>query len=171
ADDVQAEIAALRRRRADLLGDDTPEDLDRRRRELADRIAAEPDGSRTEAPAPAPDSATEDDPVEEASEAERKLAGLRAADREPAAAAAVAAPVEESTSVLEAAQEAARSARDRLQEALADAPPELLENAKSSLASLAAEERDSAAVVATALGRVNWIGGQGRIDEFSSAER
>ncbi|HJC30012.1 MAG TPA: AAA family ATPase [Candidatus Dietzia intestinipullorum] len=209
ADDVQAEIAALRRRRADLLGDDTPEDLDRRRRELADRIAAEPDGSGTEAPAPAPDSATEDDPVEAASEAERKLAGLRAADRTAASEAAshrtelatrtaltadaaraadeaeaalaaaresatdteLAAAVEESTSVLEVAQEAARSARDRLQEALADAPPELLENAKSSLASLAAEERDSAAVVATALGRVNWIGGQGRLDEVSSAER
>ena len=39
-----------------------------------------------------------------------------------------------------------------LEDALADAPPDLLENARASLATLAAEERDSAAAVATATG-------------------
>ncbi|WP_412523637.1 ATP-binding protein, partial [Dietzia lutea] len=65
----------------------------------------------------------------------------------------------------------AQQARAALEDALADAPPDLLDNARASLATLAAEERDSAAAVATALGRVNAIGDQGRLEAVATAER
>lgn len=73
--------------------------------------------------------------------------------------------------VAETAREIANRAAQHLDEALADAPPELLDNARASLASLLAEERDSAAAVATALGRVNAIGDQGRLEDVSATER
>lgn len=72
---------------------------------------------------------------------------------------------------LEEARESARAARASLDEALSDAPPELLENARASLATLRNEERESAGAVATALGRVNAIGDQGRLGDVSAAER
>lgn len=71
----------------------------------------------------------------------------------------------------EAAREAAREARLKLDDALAAAPPELLNNARASLTALVAEERESAEAVAAALGRVNAIGDQGRLDEVSVSER
>src|SRR5699024_8665628 len=49
--------------------------------------------------------------------------------------------------------------------------PGLLDNARASLSSLAAEERESAAAVATSMGRVNAIGDQGRLAGVASAER
>lgn len=69
------------------------------------------------------------------------------------------------------AREKARVARERLDTALADAPPELLTNVRASHAALIAEERESAAAVATALGKVNAIGDQGRLGDVGSAER
>ena len=72
---------------------------------------------------------------------------------------------------LEEARESARAARASLDEALSDAPPELLENARASLATLRNEERESAGAVATALGRVNAIGDHGRLGDVSAAER
>ncbi|MDX2355743.1 AAA family ATPase [Dietzia sp. PP-33] len=73
--------------------------------------------------------------------------------------------------VVDSTREAVVRARARLDEALADAPPELLENARASLAALVSEERDGAAAVATALGRVNAIGEQGRLGDVAVAER
>ncbi|MBB1025259.1 ATP-binding protein, partial [Dietzia sp. DQ12-76] len=71
----------------------------------------------------------------------------------------------------DARREAAREARARLEEALAEAPPELLDNARASLAALVAEERESASAVATALGRVSAISDQGRLGDVAVAER
>ena len=83
----------------------------------------------------------------------------------------LAAAVERTRAVVESAQEAAARARTRLDDALADAPPELLDIARASLAALISEERESASAVATALGRVNAIGDQGRLGDVATAER
>lgn len=81
------------------------------------------------------------------------------------------AAVERTTFEVDSRRETARQARARLDETLADAPPELLENARASLAALVAEERECASAVATALGRVNAIGDQGRLGDVAVAER
>lgn len=78
---------------------------------------------------------------------------------------------ERTSSRLAEAREAARRARAALDDALGDSPPELLENARASLTALRAEERESAAAVATALGLVNAIGDQGRLGDVASAEQ
>lgn len=224
AEGLRAEVAALRRRRADLLGADTPQDLEDRRADLLALLAdaSEPTDEQEGGPA-APDadgpekcggSTVDDadgagDPAEETAVAEQALARCRADDRaadveaatlrtEHATKAALAAEAAdrlgECRDELSAAREAvsdrdleeaeaetrehARSAREKaqqakaaLEDALADAPPDLLDNARASLATLAAEERDSAAAVATALGRVNAIGDQGRLEAVATAER
>ncbi|AWH92359.1 AAA family ATPase [Dietzia lutea] len=210
AEGLRAEVAALRRRRADLLGADTPEDLEDRRADLrallADALepAAEEGGGSTAA-----DADGAGDPAEEAADAEQALARCRADDRaadveaatlktEHATKAALAAEAAgrlgecrdalsaareavsdrdleeaeaETRAHAQAAREKAQQARAALEDALADAPPDLLDNARASLATLAAEERDSAAAVATALGRVNAIGDQGRLEAVATAER
>lgn len=224
AEGLRAEVAALRRRRADLLGADTPQDLEDRRADLRALLADAPQPAAEEGGGPAtPDAdgaekggrSTADDadgagdPVEEAANAEQALARCRADDRaadveaatlrtehatKTALTAEAAGRLGECRDALSAAREAvsdrdleeaetetgehAQSAREKaqqaragLKDALADAPPDLLDNARASLATLAAEERDSAAAVATALGRVNAIGDQGRLEAVATAER
>lgn len=83
----------------------------------------------------------------------------------------LAAAMERTRVVVDSTRETAGQARSRLDEALADAPPELLENARASLAVLVVEERESASAVATALGRVNAIGDQGRLGDVAVADR
>ena len=210
AEGLRAEVAALRRRRADLLGADTPQDLEDRRADLRALLADAPEPAAEEEGGPAaPDADGAGDPAEETANAEQALARCRADDRaadveaatlrtehatKAALAAEAAGRLGECRDALSAAREAvsdrdleeaeaetrehAQSARDKaqqaraaLEDALADAPPDLLENARASLATLAAEERDSAAAVATALGRVNAIGDQGRLEAVATAER
>ena len=210
AEGLRAEVAALRRRRADLLGADTPQDLEDRRADLRALLADAPEPAAEEEGGPAaPDADGAGDPAEETANAEQPLARCRADDRaadveaatlrtehatKAALAAEAAGRLGECRDALSAAREAvsdrdleeaeaetrehAQSARDKaqqaraaLEDALADAPPDLLENARASLATLAAEERDSAAAVATALGRVNAIGDQGRLEAVATAER
>lgn len=72
---------------------------------------------------------------------------------------------------LDEARADAHKARTALDDALADAPPEVLDNARASLTALQNEERESAAAVATALGRVNAIVDQGRLGDVSAADR
>lgn len=210
AEGLRAEVTALRRRRADLLGADTPQDLEDRRADLLALLAdaSEPTDEEEGGPA-APDADGAGDPAEEAAIAEQALARCRADDRaadveaatlrtehatKAALAAEAAGRVGECRTALSAAREEvsdrdleeaeaetrehARSAREKaqqaraaLEDALADAPPDLLDNARASLATLEAEERDSAAAVATALGRVNAIGDQGRLEAVATAER
>ena len=210
AEGLRAEVAALRRRRADLLGADTPQDLEDRRADLRALLADAPEPAAEEEGGPAaPDADGAGDPAEETANAEQALARCRADDRaadveaatlrtehatKAALAAEAAGRLGECRDALSAAREAvsdrdleeaeaetrehAQSARDKaqqaraaLEDALADAPPDLLENARASLATLAAEERDSAAAVATALGRVNAIGDLGRLEAVATAER
>lgn len=211
AEALRAEIAALRRRRTDLLGGDSSEDLAARREELSSLVLSGPSatGGSTDDRAGRTDVETSDDPVAEAAAAEGELSRCRAEDRAASAeaetlrtehstrtaladeaarrhsecSAALAAAREdvadrrleeageETRLRAEAAREKARQAKARLDDALADAPPGLLDNARASLASLAAEERDSAAAVATSLGRVNAIGDQGRLEGVAAAER
>ena len=210
AEGLRAEVTALRRRRADLLGADTPQDLEDRRADLRALLADAPEPAAEEEGGPAaPDADGAGDPAEETANAEQALARCRADDRaadveaatlrtehatKAALAAEAAGRLGECRDALSAAREAvsdrdleeaeaetrehAQSARDKaqqaraaLEDALADAPPDLLENARASLATLAAEERDSAAAVATALGRVNAIGDQGRLEAVATAER
>ena len=213
---LRAEIAALRRRRVDLLAGDTPEDLARRREALSIEIGSAPavpappaDGEKSEGTPEAPVGGSVGDLAADAAAAENRLARCRAEDRaasaeaetlrtdlatrralaeeaeqrlreseDALAAARVAVPdsdleaeVDRSRTLADTAREAATAARKRLDDALADAPPGLLENARASLATLVAEERDSAAAVATALGRVNAIGDQGRLEDVAVAER
>lgn len=213
---LRAEVEALRRRRTDLLGEDTLDDLIGRRDALREQY---PDGSAPRDPDhdDQEDPAQGDsengpaavDPASAAGSAEKELAERRAEDRIAATEAETArtdhatrsalateaesrlaerlvalevaretitdlalSEVEERTRArVDEAREAARQARASLEEALADAPPELLENARASLLALRAEERDSAGAVATALGRVNAIGDQGRLGDVSAAER
>ena len=223
ADSLRADIVALRRRRADLLGADTPDDLARRRASLAVALETEP---KTET-APETEPATAECSTErdgDSSEpgagslselataftaAEEHLSRCRAEERAVAAEAEtlrtdlatrsaleaeasgrlqdcedalvaaratasdqeLAAALDRTTRVADAAREAAGQARARLDDALADAPPELLDNARASLSALVAEERESAAAVATALGRVNAIGDQGRLEDVAVADR
>ena len=210
AEGLRAEVAALRRRRADLLGADNPQDLEDRRADLRALLADAPEPAAEEEGGPAaPDADGAGDPAEETANAEQALARCRADDRaadveaatlrtehatKAALAAEAAGRLGECRDALSAAREAvsdrdleeaeaetrehAQSARDKaqqaraaLEDALADAPPDLLENARASFATLAAEERDSAAAVATALGRVNAIGDQGRLEAVATAER
>lgn len=218
---LRAEIEALRRRRTDLLGEDTLEDLIARRDALREQLPE--NGTPRDAGAVVEDSPVEGhsatdpvtggpgaaDPTADAESAEKILDERRAEDRIAATEAETArtdyatrsallteaeSRLEERVGALEAAREAvpdlelsaaeertrvrvgeareaARKAHALLDEALADAPPELLENARASLAALQAEERDSSAAVATALGRVNAIGDQGRLADVSAAER
>lgn len=213
---LRAEIEALRRRRADLLGEDTLGDLLGRRDAL---LRQHPEGSEPgDAALDADGGPTQDDseggpvavdPAAAADSAERHLAERRAEDRVAAAEAETArtdhatrsalategeSRLAERLAALEAARgaitdsalsevedrtrarvdelrELARRARISLEEALADAPPELLHNARASLEALRAEERDSAGAVATALGRVNAIGDQGRLGDVAAADR
>lgn len=220
AEDARAEVAALRRRRIDLLGHDTPEDLHGRRQALADELAIAPEDPGPEAPAdtardPDPDPETGPDaepgaaPAGDPGEAESRVAALRDEDRAAAAEAEscrtelatrealasvagqrmreeaealdraresspdrdLADAEDRAGKLADTAREIAQRARERLQEALADAPPELLDNARASLSALVAEERESAAAVATALGRVNAIGDQGRLEDVAAADR
>lgn len=227
ADGLRAEVDALRRRRADLLGGDTAEDLQATVEDLTarlDRVRPAPDPGAEEpagegAPAePAADRAGDrvdtvggspSDLAVEAADAEDHLRRCRSEDRSAATEAETlrteyatrtaladeaAARVSEARDALvaardeaadedvekaaeearvraAAAREKAERAKRELNEALADAPPGLLDNARASLASLAAEERDSAAAVATALGRVTAIGDQGRYEDVAAAER
>ena len=217
AEEVRAEISALRRRRADLLGDDTPDDLARRRdalRAQTDRSSAAGDDPDTSAGGDGGGdqtsvSGTGGDPVMVARQAEEALAHRRAEDRAASSevqslrtdfatrsaladeAATRAAECEETLAEarravvdeqldeaedlarrrVEEARAAAHREHLRLDEVVADAPPALLENARASLTGLEAEERRASEAVATALGLVNAIGDQGRLDEVSSAER
>lgn len=214
AEGLRAEIEALRRRRGDLLGGDTPGDLEDRRESLVALDQADPvvDDATTGESSPIAepvDHGQGDDAVAEASSAEAELSRCRTEDRAAAAEAETlrtehatrialaeeaAVRLTEATEVLaearesvddtrldeteaqaralaDEAREAARLAGARLDEALADAPPELLTNARASHAALLAEERESAAAVATALGRVNAIGDQGRLDDVAVSER
>ncbi|OAH64046.1 chromosome partitioning protein [Dietzia cinnamea] len=224
AEGLRAEVAALRRRRADLLGADTPQNLEDRRADLRALLADAPnpaagedggpsapeaDGAERVGGSTADDADGAGDPAEEAANAEQALARCRADDRaadveaatlrtehatKAALAAEAAGRLGECRDALSAARaavsdrdleeteaetrahaqttrEKAQQARAALEDALADAPPDLLENARASLATLAAEERDSAAAVATALGRVNAIGDQGRLEAVATAER
>lgn len=241
AGDLRGEISALRRRRADLLGDDTLDDLARRRDALAAEVAPESTGSTgsaaTDDEAAGPEAGTdreagedleagtdqvvgsdwgvgsnqgaETDPEVGTADAELELTRRRAEDRAATAEAQslrtefatrsalaeeAAGRVSECTEALaearrvtgdselaeaekrardrvDAARETARLERSRLEEALAEAPPELLANARASLTALVAEERRSAEAVATALGLVNAIADQGRLDDVSAAER
>lgn len=100
-------------------------------------------------------------------ECEAALVRARAANSDEDLAAAV----ERTKRSLDSADEAAARARARLGDALADAPPELLDIARASLATLISEERESASAVATALGRVNAISDQGRLGDVAVAER
>ena len=223
---LRAEVAALRRRRSDLLGGDTLEDLHSRRNALREQFPGEQasddasPASKTSVDAADTVSsekvATSDDeqeldpdPVVAAAEAEQALATRRAEDRtaateaetirtafatrtalaeeaqsrldersrvleaarEMVADAALAEAEERTRARAEEARESSRKARAALDEALAEAPPELLENARASLTALRAEERDSANAVATALGRVNVIGDQGRLADVAVADR
>ncbi|EYT63442.1 chromosome partitioning protein [Dietzia sp. UCD-THP] len=213
AEGLRADIAAHRRRRADLLNGDTSEDLARRREALAAAVASDEDAPADSIDNPTvagePGDGGSPDPIAEAATAEEELSRCRAEDRSAAAeaqtlrtdlatrgalAAEAAERLRESEEALSAARtitsddeldadmdrtrreldarrEAAREARARLDEALADAPPELLDNARASLAALVAEERESASAVATALGRVNAISDQGRLGDVAVAER
>lgn len=216
AEELSTEIGSLRRRRSDLLGEDTLEDLDRRRQVLEDSLATSPDGRVNEAPDKQLNGAIENgsdaaapDPEATSAAAEDRLSQLRAEDRataveaeacrtEVATRAALSADaatrlgeaeavltearaevtdsdlavaVASSRAVVESTQKVAHSAAERLQEALADAPPELLDNVTASLAALVVEERESASAVATAVGRVNAIGDQGRLEDVAAADR
>ncbi|WP_314034293.1 AAA family ATPase [Dietzia sp. CH92] len=229
AEGLRAEVEALKRRRADLLGTDTPQDLHDRRDGLRSLVGDDPaagdglatatnagdrhDAGGVEVSAETSDGGTDspgaDSPEAEATEAEHVLARLRDEDRAAEVEAATlrtehatrtalaeesAGRLAECRKALDAAREEVadrdlevaesragdrvRSAREKvdqaraaLAEALADAPPDLLENARASLTTLVAEERDSAAAVATALGRVNAIGDQGRLEGVALAER
>lgn len=204
---LSSTVDALRRRRADLLGVDTLEDLQARRGALREQLGDA--GGSGDAATDADVDAATDVGETAAATAERMLSVRRAEDRtaateaqtirtEHATRAALAqeaeSRLEERTRVLDAARDAAsdaslkeaadrtgacveearesaRKARAALDEALADAPPELLENARASLTALRAEERDSATAVATSLGRVNVIGAQGRLADVSAADR
>ena len=208
---LRGEIDALRRRRTDLLGGDTHDDLVVRRDALVARLPVDHPGTpeTTDTRVEEPDPAGLPDAVADAQAAEERLAKCRAEDRAASAEAETlrtehatrlalaeeaAQRVAEAEHVLssaresgddaelteaearararaDAAREKARLARERLEAALADAPPELLTNVRASHAALVAEERDSAAAVATALGRVNAIGDQGRLDDVGSADR
>lgn len=208
---LRAEIEALRRRRSDLLGGDTIDDLIAKRDDLRSRVPAETDstGQATEERAEESREEGEVAPATEYAAAEESIVRCRAEDRAASAeaetlrteyatrtaladeaagrhgecSAALAAERdavpdlrleesgEEARLRYEAAREKARQAKAELDEALADAPPGLLDNARASHASLAAEERESAAAVATSLGRVNAIGDQGRLEGVASAER
>src|SRR5699024_8638488 len=137
--------------------------LDERRSE--DRIAA------TEAETARTDHATRSALLTEAQSRLEERTGALEAAREAAADRELAAGEERTRVRVEEAREAAGKAHALLHEALSDAPPELLDNARASLAALRAEERDSSAAVATALGRVNAIGDQGRLADVSAAER
>ena len=213
---LRAEVEALRRRRTDLLGEDTLDDLIGRRDGLREQHPQ--DGAPRDAGDGVDADPTEGDPVtgaaavdptRAAESAEKELAERRGEDRVAATEAETArtdyatrsalateaesrlaerakaldaareeiadltlAEVEERTRArVDEARDAARRARASLEEALADAPPELLENARASLLVLRTEERDSAGAVATALGRVNAIGDQGRLGDVSAADR
>lgn len=212
ADGLRAEVDALRRRRGDLLGGDTTDDLISRR----DSLLAEAEGdlpareqAGVDTPGEAPEQTDSVDPVAESASADEDLVQCRAEDRAAAAevgtlrtehatrtalADEAGARLEQAQQTLEAAREqtgdtelavaesealtlaetareAARAARETLDEALAAAPPQLLANARASRTALVTEERESAAAVATALGRVNAIGDQGRLDDVSVSER
>lgn len=216
AEGLLAEIVSLRRRRADLLGGDTPEDLERRRQTLADHLTSVLEGqddgtpeTQQEAEFQSNDAPADRDSEATSAEAEEELSRLRAEDRATAAeaetcrteAATRAALLEDATTrlgeseavliearaeisdsdlaaaeaasgvVVESAREVAHSAAELLREALADAPPELLMNVTASRAALVTEERESAAAVATAVGRVNAIGDQGRLADVAAADR
>ncbi|MDV8000567.1 AAA family ATPase [Rhodococcus sp. IEGM 1408] len=217
ADGLRADIVALRRRRADLLGADTPDDLTRRRASLAIALESEPETGTTTATCPVKRDDGSDEPGAESlsdltaafAAAEDQLSRCRAEERAVAAEAEtlrtdlatraaleaeasgrlrecedaldaarattsdheLAAAVDHTKQVADSTREAAEHARARLDDALADAPPELLDNARASLSALVAEERESAAAVATALGRVNAIGDQGRLEEVAVADR
>ena len=213
---LRAEVEALRRRRTDLLGEDTLEDLIARRDALRQQNpgGSTPSDGACDVPGELAESSAVSgsatvDPTAAAEFADKELAERRAEDRvaateaetartDHATRAALATEAEsrlaERLEALEAARESitdpalseveeqtrarfdeargiARRARAALEEALADAPPELLENVRASLVTLRAEERDSAGAVATALGRVNAIGDQGRLGDVSAAER
>lgn len=208
---LRAEIEALRRRRSDLLGGETADDLTARRDDLRSRVPAGtvPSGQVAEERAGGAVAEGEDDPETEYAAAEESVVRCRAEDRaasaeaetlrteyatrialadeaagrhgecgEALSAARDATPdlsLEEKAGAArlraETAREKAREAKAELDEALADAPPGLLDNARASLSSLAAEERESAAAVATSMGRVNAIGDQGRLEGVASAER
>lgn len=206
---LRAEITSLRRRRTDLLGGDTIEDLIDRRDSLRDQLRDT--GSADAAEAVGAVGADEDasDPVAAADAAEKVLSVRRAEDRtaateagtirtahatsealadDAASRSAASADVlararasvtddslaereERTRAKLDDARENARLARAELDAVLADAPPELLENARASRSALRDEEREAANVVATALGRVNVIGDQGRLGGVSAADR
>ncbi|MEB8324747.1 AAA family ATPase [Dietzia kunjamensis] len=208
---LRAEIEALRRRRSDLLGGETADDLTARRDDLRSRVragTAPPDHAAEERTGGAV-AEGEDDPETEYAAAEEAIVRCRAEDR-VASAEAETLRTENATRMAladeaagrhgecwaalsaardavpdlrleeragearlraETAREKARQAKAGLDEALADAPPGLLDNARASQASLAAEERESAAAVATSMGRVNAIGDQGRLEGVASAER
>lgn len=209
---LESEVAALRRRRTDLLGGDTPEDLERRRDGLRDEVGKDREagaGETATAPDSPPDSAPDEagEAADEAARAAEHVAGVRASERTAAAEAeacrteaatrsalageadrrveeqrgalgrerastpdgALAGQESRARDSLDTAREVAREAAERLREALSRTPPELLDNARASRDSLVAEERRSAAAVATALGRVNAIADQGRLDDVSVA--
>ncbi|WP_291080539.1 AAA family ATPase [Dietzia sp. UBA5065] len=210
--ELRADIAALRRRRSDLLAGDTPEDLVGRRAMLASGADAEPPTAAEGADcgdSAGPVVGSIGDLAAESASAEEHLARCRAEDRaasaeaetlrtdaatrtallreaderlrecEDALAAArdavpdhdLAVAVEQTRVVADSTRTAATVARAGLDEALAEAPPGLLDNARASLDVLVAEEREAAAAVATALGRVNAIGDQGRLEDVAVAER
>lgn len=208
---LRAEIEALRRRRSDLLGGETADDLTARRDDLRSRVPAGtvPSDQVTEGREGGAVAEGEGDPETEYAAAEESVVRCRAEDRaasaeaetlrteyatrialadeaagrhgecgEALSAARDAAPdlsleerAGEARLRAETARGKAREAKAELDEALADAPPGLLDNARASLFSLAAEERESAAAVATSMGRVNAIGDQGRLEGVASAER
>lgn len=108
---------------------------------------------------------------EDAASRSAASADVLARAREAMADDALAEGEERARAKVEQAREAARRARAGLDAVLADAPPELLENVRASQAALREEEREAANGVATALGRVNVIGDQGRLGEVSAADR
>lgn len=108
---------------------------------------------------------------EDAASRSAASADVLARAREAVADDALAEGEERARAKVEQAREAARRARADLDAVLADAPPELLENVRASQAALREEEREAANGVATALGRVNVIGDQGRLGEVSAADR
>lgn len=215
AEVLSADIVALRRRRADLLGADTSDDLARRRASLAIALESGPEtatatGSMDRFQDPGePGAGSLSDLADAFAAAEQQLSLGRAEERAVAAEAEtlrtdlatrtaleaeasgrvqecrdaldaarattsdqeLAAAVDRTKQVADATREAACHARARLDDALADAPPALLENARASLSALVAEERESAAAVAMALGRVNAIGDQGRLEDVAVADR
>lgn len=222
---LSTELESLRRRRVDLLGGDTREELERRAEELrSSRPGGDAEGSGTEgsdadgdgAEGVADGDGSDGDGVVDEETAERsarraedELAAARVAEREAVAAEResghahvrlversesathrvavleqqLAASREEHTdealreAVAAAERETARArvaaeqASASLDEALAEAPPGDLENARAALSALESEISRARDAVADAKGEATAIGGQGRLDEVAEAER